>query len=82
MAMPFQVTVQQYADTEDLYIELPDEIIQQLGWEEDDEIEWQIEGNYAIIRKVKDTGETQNKFIQTYERNLPKDFIKNKGQWF
>lgn len=82
MAMSFQVTVQQYADTEDLFIEIPEEIIQQLGWEEGDELDWQIEGNCAIIRKVQDTNQTQGESNQTYERRTPKDFIKTKGQWF
>lgn len=77
----FTTTVLQYDDSEDLYIELPEEIIQQLGWKEGDEIDWQIEGDCAIIRKVEDTEQTQGESNQTHERRSPKDFIKTKGQW-
>jgi hypothetical protein len=34
------VQVKQYADTEDLYIEIPGQLLEQLRWKEGDEIFW------------------------------------------
>ena len=51
------VSVQQYGDTEDCFIEIPQEICQELNWQEGDEIDWKINDNSIIITKVKDTTE-------------------------
>ena len=51
----FTTTVQQYNDTQDLYIEIPHYILQNLDWEEGDELAWSIKGNQIILTKVKDT---------------------------
>ncbi len=53
------VPVQQYADTEDYFIEIPQEICQELNWQEGDEIDWQIDDKGIIITKVKDTSSTK-----------------------
>ena len=50
------VSVQQYADTEDCFIEIPQEICQELNWQEGDEIDWKIDDHSIIITKVQDTG--------------------------
>ena len=53
------VSVQQYADTEDCFIEIPQEICQELNWQEGDEIDWKINDNSIIITKVKDSTKSQ-----------------------
>ena len=55
----FQTRVQQYNDTQDLYIEIPHYILQNLTWEEGDELAWSIKGDQIILTKVNDT--TQSK---------------------
>ena len=51
----FQTKVQQYADTQDLFIEIPHYILQNLDWEEGDELAWSIKANQIILTKVKDS---------------------------
>ena len=51
----FTTTVQQYNDTQDLYIEIPHYILQNLSWEEGDELAWSIKGDQIILTKVKDS---------------------------
>ena len=53
------VSVQQYADTEDCFIEIPQEICQELNWQEGDEIDWKINDKSIIITKVKDSTKSQ-----------------------
>ena len=53
--MKFTTTVQQYDDTQDLFIEIPHYILQNLSWEEGDELAWSIKGNQIILTKVNDT---------------------------
>ena len=55
----FQTKVQQYNDTQDLYIEIPHYILQNLDWEEGDELAWSIKSNQIILTKVNNT--TQSK---------------------
>ena len=55
--MKFTTTVQQYDDTQDLFIEIPHYILQNLDWEEGDELAWSIKTNQIILTKVKDTTE-------------------------
>ena len=55
----FTTKVQQYNDTQDLYIEIPHYILQNLNWEEGDELAWSIKGNQIILTKVKDTTESK-----------------------
>tara|TARA_R100000005_G_scaffold89253_1_gene59724 strand:+ start:338 stop:736 length:399 start_codon:yes stop_codon:yes gene_type:complete len=57
--MKFTTTVQQYDDTQDLFIEIPHYILQNLNWEEGDELAWSIKGNQIILTKVNDTGSTK-----------------------
>ena len=51
----FTTTVQQYNDTQDLYIEIPHYILQNLSWEEGDELAWSIKGDQIILTKVKNS---------------------------
>ena len=55
----FTTTVQQYNDTQDLFIEIPHYILQNLDWEEGDELAWSIKANQIILTKVKDTDSTK-----------------------
>ncbi len=55
MNKTFITTVQQYGNTEDYFIEIPEEITKENGWEEGDTIDWKIENNTIIITKVKET---------------------------
>ena len=54
----FQTKVQQYNDTQDLFIEIPHYILQNLDWKEGDELAWSIKGNQIILTKIKDTDST------------------------
>ena len=38
----------------DSYIVLPDEVIEELGWEEGDVLEWDVRGPGIILTKVND----------------------------
>jgi bifunctional DNA-binding transcriptional regulator/antitoxin component of YhaV-PrlF toxin-antitoxin module len=38
----------------DSYIVLPDEVIEELGWEEGDVLEWDVRGSGIILTKVND----------------------------
>ncbi len=53
------VPVQQYDNTEDYFIEIPEELCKELGWKEGDTIDWQIDNKGIIITKVKDTSSTK-----------------------
>ena len=55
MSSNFTTTVQQYADTEDLFIEIPPYILKHLDWEENDELAWSIKQNQIILTKVKNS---------------------------
>ena len=49
------VSVQQYGDTEDCFIEIPQEICQELNWQEGDTIDWKVNDHSIIITKVQDS---------------------------
>lgn len=55
----FTTTVQQYNDTQDLYIEIPDHILNTLKWKEGDEICWSISQGKIILTKVKNSSSTK-----------------------
>ena len=59
LKMKFTTKVQQYDNTKDLFIEIPHYILQNLDWEEGDELAWGIKGNQIILTKVKDTDSTK-----------------------
>lgn len=48
----YQVEVQE--DGEDLFIEFPEEIIEEQGWVVGDTLEWIIHDDYIILRKAPD----------------------------
>ena len=61
----FTTEVQQYADTQDLFIEIPHYILQNLDWKEGDELAWSIKGNQIILTKVKDSAESREESRET-----------------
>jgi len=58
----FTTTVQEYDDTEELYIEIPESIIKQLGWNEGTEIDWKIQEQSIILSKVEDPSISKQQF--------------------
>ena len=48
----YTVTLEQ--DGDDLLLPIPEDILKELGWEEDDELEWDInqDDNTIILRKI------------------------------
>lgn len=61
----FQTKVQQYDDTQDLFIEIPHYILQNLNWEEGDELAWSIKGNQIILTKINNTTQSKEKSRET-----------------
>lgn len=59
MSSKFTTTVQQDADTEDCYIEIPSHILKTLNWQEGDELVWSISQGKIILTKVKDASSTK-----------------------
>ena len=52
MTNNFSTTIQECDNTDDLFVELPDQLIESLGWEIGDTIDWQIDDEGIIITKV------------------------------
>jgi bifunctional DNA-binding transcriptional regulator/antitoxin component of YhaV-PrlF toxin-antitoxin module len=38
----------------DLFITLPDDVIEELGWQEDDILEWNLKGDGIVLSKLND----------------------------
>ena len=53
--MIFETTLQQYDDSEDLYIEIPQEVLETLNWKDGDELNWQIRHQEIILTKIENT---------------------------
>ena len=69
----FITTIQQFDDSEDYFIELPDELCQELNWKEDTEIVWDIQDDAIIISEYKETNnwyETKEEAIRQYTDSL------------
>ena len=58
LKMKFTTTVQQYDDTQDLFIEIPHYVLQNLNWKEGDELAWSIKQGQIILTKVKNSNST------------------------
>ena len=73
------VEIQQYDDTEDCFIEIPQEICQELNWQEGDEIDWKIDDHSIIITKVQDsTKSTEEPTMSDYDWYTVKEEEINK----
>jgi len=50
----FTTTIQQCDDSEEQFIELPDELCKELGWKEGTEITWEIQDDAILISEYKE----------------------------
>jgi bifunctional DNA-binding transcriptional regulator/antitoxin component of YhaV-PrlF toxin-antitoxin module len=66
MSNKYITTVQQYGDTEDFFVEIPDEICKELNWKEGDIIDWKTDDKGIILSKVEDTSSTQKEYHESY----------------
>ena len=70
----FITTIQQFDDSEEQFIELPDELCQELGWKEGTEIVWDIQDDAIIISEYKETDnnwyKVKEEAIQQYTDSL------------
>ena len=70
----FITTIQQFDDSEEQFIELPDELCQELGWKEGTEIVWQIQDDAILISEYKETDyhwyKVKEEAIQQYTDSL------------
>lgn len=63
------VQIQQYANTEDYFIEIPDEICQELNWQEGDTLIWEVQNDNSIsVRKEFS--------VTNYKEWIIKDYIE------
>ena len=46
-------------DSGDLFIEFPDELIDELGWQEGDVLNWDLKGDGIVLSKVHDASSYQ-----------------------
>ena len=61
------ITILQDDITQDLFIEIPQEILQQLNWGEGTCIDWHIKDESIIISKVENTIQSQEEYNNTYD---------------
>ena len=54
-------------ETEELFLEIPESIINQLGWDEGTEIDWKIQENSIVLSKVEDTTESKQETLNPYD---------------
>ena len=48
------IEVQEDNITGELFIQFPDEIIEELGWHEGDVLQWNLKGEGIILKKIND----------------------------
>lgn len=78
--MKFTAIVQQYDDTEELFIEIPEELIKELGWKEGDTLNWHINNQKEIIlTKIENTTTIKKEHIQT-NNNITQDYSFNQKE--
>ena len=59
--------IEQHADTQDLYIEIPHYIRQELNWQEGDTLVWEIQSDNSIsVRKERSVSQYKKDIIQEY----------------
>ena len=59
--------IEQYADTEDYYIQIPEDILNTLQWQEGDELVWEVKGDNSIsVRKERSVSQYKKDIIQEY----------------
>ena len=59
--------IEQYADTEDYYIQIPEDILNTLQWQEGDNLVWEVQGDNSIsVRKERSVSQYKKDIIQEY----------------
>ena len=59
--------IEQDADTEDLYIQIPQHIRQELNWQEGDTLHWEVQSDNSIsVRKERSVSQYKKDIIQEY----------------
>ena len=59
--------IEQYANTEDYYIQIPEDILNTLQWQEGDELIWEVKGDNSIsVRKERSVSQYKKDIIQEY----------------
>jgi len=59
--------IEQYADTEDYYIQIPENILNTLQWQEGDNLVWEVKGDNSIsVRKERSVSQYKKDIIQEY----------------
>jgi bifunctional DNA-binding transcriptional regulator/antitoxin component of YhaV-PrlF toxin-antitoxin module len=48
------IEVQEDAITGELFIQLPEDLIEELGWEEGDILDWKLKGEGIILKRLND----------------------------
>lgn len=69
----FITTIQECDDSENLFIQIPEQILKQLNWKEGTTITWQIQDDAILISKYKGINnqyETKEEEIKQYTDNL------------
>ena len=59
--------IEQYANTEDYYIQIPEDILNTLQWQEGDELIWEVQSDNSIsVRKERSVSQYKKDIIQEY----------------
>ena len=59
--------IEQYADTEDYYIQIPEDILNTLQWQEGDKLVWEVQSDNSIsVRKERSVSQYKKDIIQEY----------------
>lgn len=77
MSKQYITTIQEYGNTEELFIEIPDELIQELGWEEGTELQWETSENEIKISSAKSGQQSQETNISIATEEDYEDFWYN-----
>ena len=68
--------IEQYANTEDLYIQIPHHIRQELNWQEGDNLVWEIQSDNTIsVRKECSVSEYKAWIIKDYLKQNDKETL-------
>ena len=67
-----KIEIQKYPDSDDLFIELPPDVLKRLGWNTDTELQWIDNNDGSIMLKQHDPVEMTQVEIELSDR----DFIK------
>jgi len=77
MSKKYITTIQEYGDTEELFIEIPDELIQELGWEEGTELKWETSQGDIKISSTESRQQSQETNISSATEEDYQDFWYN-----